>query len=124
MVTRVAPSADLRNILRRNPVWDEDALVRRGRALLTRPVTGLRTLTGTSAWANFRVIDGDLVQAVKNEPRDVIITGSLSVVRADGRGPDRRLHFPLPDCNRPGIRPATSTPVASVNRPRKSGKWR
>jgi dihydrofolate reductase len=41
-----------------------------------------RTLTGTSAWANSRVIDGDLVQAVKNEPRDVIITGSLSVVHA------------------------------------------
>ena len=44
-------------------------------------VTG-RTLTDTSAWANSCVIDGDLVQAVKNEPRDVIITGSLSVVHA------------------------------------------
>jgi hypothetical protein len=41
-----------------------------------------RTLTETSAWANSRVIDGDLIQAVKNEPRDVIITGSLSVVHA------------------------------------------
>jgi dihydrofolate reductase len=41
-----------------------------------------RTLTETSAWANSCVIDGDLVQAVKNEPRDVIITGSLSVVHA------------------------------------------
>ena len=83
-----------------------------------------RTLADASAWANSRVVDGDVADAVKREPRDVIITGSLSVVRADGRGPDRRLHFPLPDCNRPGIRPATSTPVASVNRPRKSGKWR
>ncbi|MFF4779189.1 dihydrofolate reductase family protein [Microtetraspora fusca] len=41
-----------------------------------------RTLTDASAWANSTVIDGDLVDAVKREPRDVIITGSLSVVRA------------------------------------------
>ncbi|MEV0830043.1 dihydrofolate reductase family protein [Nonomuraea rubra] len=41
-----------------------------------------RTLTDTSAWAGSRVIDGDLVDAVKGEQRDVIITGSLSVVRA------------------------------------------
>ena len=41
-----------------------------------------RALPDTSAWANSRVIDGNLVQAVKNEPRDVIITGSLSVVHA------------------------------------------
>ncbi|MFI6604687.1 dihydrofolate reductase family protein [Nonomuraea sp. NPDC050536] len=40
-----------------------------------------RTLTDTSAWANSQVIDGDLVEAVKREQRDVIITGSLSVVR-------------------------------------------
>jgi dihydrofolate reductase len=39
-----------------------------------------RTLTDTSAWANSRVIDGDLIDAVRREPRDVIITGSLSVV--------------------------------------------
>jgi dihydrofolate reductase len=41
-----------------------------------------RTLTDTSAWANSRVIDGDLVEAVTREPRDIIITGSLSIVRA------------------------------------------
>ena len=41
-----------------------------------------RSLTDTSAWANSRVIDGDLVDAVRREPRDVIITGSLSIVRA------------------------------------------
>ena len=39
-----------------------------------------RTLTDTSAWANSRVIDGDVVDAVKREQHDVIITGSLSVV--------------------------------------------
>ncbi len=39
-----------------------------------------RTLTDASTWANSRVIDGDLVDTVKHERRDVIITGSLHVV--------------------------------------------
>ena len=41
-----------------------------------------RTLTDpdTAAWANSRVLNGDLVDAVKHERRDVVITGSLSVV--------------------------------------------
>ena len=41
-----------------------------------------RTLADASAWANSRVVDGDVADAVKREPRDVIITGSLSVVHA------------------------------------------
>jgi dihydrofolate reductase len=41
-----------------------------------------RALTDTSAWSNSQVIAGDLAGAVKREPRDVIITGSLSVVHA------------------------------------------
>jgi dihydrofolate reductase len=41
-----------------------------------------QTLTDASAWANSRVLDGDLVDAVKRERRDLIITGSLSVVHA------------------------------------------
>ena len=41
-----------------------------------------RTLTDASAWVNSRVIDGNIVDAVKREPHDVIITGSLSVVHA------------------------------------------
>lgn len=41
-----------------------------------------RTLIDTSAWANSQVIDGDLIDAVKREQRDVVITGSLSVVHA------------------------------------------
>jgi dihydrofolate reductase len=41
-----------------------------------------RSLTDTSAWANSCVIDGDVVDAVRRERRDVIITGSLSIVRA------------------------------------------
>ncbi|MFI0410669.1 dihydrofolate reductase family protein [Actinomadura sp. 3N508] len=40
-----------------------------------------RTLADTSAWANSKVIDGDLVEAVKREDRDVVVVGSLSVVR-------------------------------------------
>jgi dihydrofolate reductase len=41
-----------------------------------------RTLTGTSAWANSQVVDGDVIDAVKRQRRDVIITGSLSIVHA------------------------------------------
>ncbi|MGW9027783.1 dihydrofolate reductase family protein [Streptomyces sp. NPDC055722] len=41
-----------------------------------------RTVTDTSAWVNSRVIDGSLIDVVKREKRDVIITGSLSVVHA------------------------------------------
>jgi dihydrofolate reductase len=41
-----------------------------------------RTLTDTSAWANSRVVEGDLIGAVRREPRDVIVMGSLSVTRA------------------------------------------
>jgi dihydrofolate reductase len=41
-----------------------------------------RTLTDASAWANSRVIDGDVIDAVKRAGRDVIIAGSLSVVHA------------------------------------------
>jgi dihydrofolate reductase len=39
-----------------------------------------RTLTDTSTFANSSVIDGDFVEVVKREPRDVIIMGSLTVV--------------------------------------------
>jgi dihydrofolate reductase len=41
-----------------------------------------RTLTDVSAWVNSRVMDGELAETVKREARDVIIAGSLSVVRA------------------------------------------
>lgn len=41
-----------------------------------------RTLADASAWANSRVLDGDLVDTVKREARDVVVTGSLSVVHA------------------------------------------
>ncbi|WP_227983133.1 dihydrofolate reductase family protein [Nocardia spumae] len=38
------------------------------------------TLTDVSAWQNSRILDGDLIDAVTSEHRDVIVTGSLSVV--------------------------------------------
>ncbi|MCQ9129272.1 dihydrofolate reductase family protein [Streptomyces hilarionis] len=41
-----------------------------------------RSLTDTSTWANSRVIDADLVETVNREERDVIVTGSPSVVHA------------------------------------------
>jgi dihydrofolate reductase len=40
------------------------------------------SLTDTSAWANSRRISGDLAATVRQEQREVIIAGSLSVVRA------------------------------------------
>ncbi|MPY33907.1 riboflavin biosynthesis protein RibD [Streptomyces adustus] len=40
-----------------------------------------RTLTDVSAWANSRILAGDLLDAVKRERRDVVVTGSLGVVR-------------------------------------------
>src|SRR5262245_33658677 len=40
-----------------------------------------RTLTDVSAWANSRPVDGDPLDAVARERRDVVVTGSLSVVR-------------------------------------------
>jgi len=39
-----------------------------------------RTLTGASAWANSQLTDGDIIDAVKRERRDVLIMGSLSIV--------------------------------------------
>jgi dihydrofolate reductase len=41
-----------------------------------------RSLTDTSAFANSKVIDDDPAAVVRREDRDVIITGSLSVVHA------------------------------------------
>jgi dihydrofolate reductase len=40
------------------------------------------SLGDVSAWANSRLIEGDLIEAVKREQRDVIVVGSLSVVHA------------------------------------------
>jgi dihydrofolate reductase len=41
-----------------------------------------RTLSeaDTVAWANSRVLEGDVIDAVKHEPRDVVVMGSLSLV--------------------------------------------
>jgi dihydrofolate reductase len=47
----------------------------------TPKLVASRTLTDVSAWANSSVLDGDLVDAVKREERDVIVIGSLGVVR-------------------------------------------
>lgn len=39
-----------------------------------------RSLTSMSAWANSQVVDGDIIDAVKQERRDVVVMGSLSLV--------------------------------------------
>jgi dihydrofolate reductase len=39
-----------------------------------------RTLADTSAWGPSQTVDGDLADVVKREQRDVVVTGSLSVV--------------------------------------------
>jgi dihydrofolate reductase len=41
-----------------------------------------RTLTDLSVWTNSQLLDGDLIDALEHEARDVIITGSLNVVHA------------------------------------------
>jgi dihydrofolate reductase len=41
-----------------------------------------RTLTDTTAWPNSTILEGDLIDTIKGKRRDVIITGSLSVVHA------------------------------------------
>jgi dihydrofolate reductase len=64
----------------------------------TPKLVATRTLTDTSAWPNSTVIDGDVVDAVRAERRDVIVAGSLSVVhalmRADLIDEYRLLTFP------------------------------
>jgi len=41
-----------------------------------------RTLNDTTAWQNSAILEGDLIDAVKAQRRDVIIAGSASVVHA------------------------------------------
>jgi dihydrofolate reductase len=41
-----------------------------------------RTLNDTTAWQNSAILEGDLIDAVKAQRRDVVIAGSLSVVHA------------------------------------------
>jgi dihydrofolate reductase len=45
-------------------------------------IVASRSLTDASAWHNSTVIDGDLTEAVRDEKRDVVVMGSLSVVAA------------------------------------------
>ncbi|TSE00610.1 riboflavin biosynthesis protein RibD [Skermania sp. ID1734] len=73
-----------------------------------------RTLTDVSAWQNSRIIDGDLVDSVKREQRDVIVTGSLSVVHAlmaaDLIDEYRLLTFPTVLGSGERLFPTTGTP--------------
>jgi dihydrofolate reductase len=44
-----------------------------------------RTLTSVDGWQNSALVEGDLVTAVREADRDVIVTGSISVVHALAR---------------------------------------
>jgi dihydrofolate reductase len=63
-------------------IWPgrDDPFSRRMNAIPKLVASG--TLTDTSAFPNSQVIEGDVVAAVKREQRDVIVAGSLSVLRA------------------------------------------
>jgi dihydrofolate reductase len=41
-----------------------------------------RTLKDATAWSNSAILEGDLIEAVKGDRRDVVIAGSLSIVHA------------------------------------------
>ncbi len=41
-----------------------------------------RTLTDVSAWANSQLLEGDLIEEVEREERDVVVAGSVRVVHA------------------------------------------
>jgi dihydrofolate reductase len=74
-----------------------------------------RTLTGTSAWANSHAVDGDIIDAVKRQQRDVIITGSLSIVHtlmgSDLIDEYRLLTFPTVLGTGQRVFPADGTPA-------------
>jgi dihydrofolate reductase len=61
-------------------LWPERDDAFSARMNAARKLVATRTLTDVSAWANSRILDGDLVDAVKQERRDVVVAGSLSVV--------------------------------------------
>lgn len=61
------------------PGRTDDFAVRMNKAA---KVVASSSLTDASAWSNSSLLDGDLVDWVRGEARDVIVTGSLSVVRA------------------------------------------
>jgi dihydrofolate reductase len=62
-------------------IWPGRADPFSARMNAARKLVASRTLTDVSAWENSRLI-GDPVDAVKNEPRDVVVMGSLRVARA------------------------------------------
>ncbi|WP_338703302.1 dihydrofolate reductase family protein [Streptomyces sp. Q6] len=60
--------------------YRDDAFSARMNAVPKLVASHTLTRADTSAWANSQLLDGDLVDAVKRERRDVIVAGSLSVV--------------------------------------------
>jgi dihydrofolate reductase len=60
------------------PTREEDFAQRMNAAT---KLVATRTEINASTWANSTALDGDLLDAVKNELRDVVLFGSLSVAR-------------------------------------------
>lgn len=58
----------------------EDPFAARMNAVPKLVASHTLTDADTSAWVNSTVMDGDLLDAVERERRDVVVTGSLSVV--------------------------------------------
>jgi len=57
----------------------DDAFSRRMNAI--PKLVASRTLTDASAWSNSTLVEGDVIETVKRESRDVIITGSLGLAQ-------------------------------------------
>jgi dihydrofolate reductase len=58
----------------------DDPFAQRMNAVPKLVASRMLTDADTAAWASSRVLAGDVIDAVKREPRDVVITGSLSLV--------------------------------------------
>ena len=84
-----------------------------------------RTLTGTSAWVKPQAVDGDIIDAVKRQRRDVVIMGSVSIVHAlmanDLIDEYRLLTFPTILGTGERLFPAGQPPIWSSCRPGSAG---
>jgi dihydrofolate reductase len=58
----------------------DDPFAARMNAVPKLVASRMLTDADTAAWANSRVLTDDVIDVVKSEPRDVVITGSLSLV--------------------------------------------
>ena len=88
-------------------IWPSRTEEFAGRLNAARKLVASRTLTDVTAWHNSSLLQGELVEAVRREERDLVVIGSIGIARELGRqdlvdeyrllvfpslaGPDRRL---------------------------------